>query len=74
MRYQQRIRDRREDKDLTQSQIAKVLKTSQRVYSRYETGFSEMPIKHLITLCKLYNVSADYILGFTNEPRKIKKP
>lgn len=66
--YQKRIRDLREDRDLTQTNIATALGIRQRVYSRYETGFNEMPIRHLITLCKLYNVSADYILGFTDTP------
>lgn len=70
--YRQRIKDLREDKDLTQTQIAMILYTNQRVYSRYETGQSKMPIHHLIKLCEFYNVSADYILGFTNEQRKIK--
>ena len=74
MTYQQRIRDLREDADLTQAQVAQKLGTSQRVYSRYETGYCEMPIRHLVTLCSFYNVSADYILGFTNDlkplPRK----
>lgn len=60
------IRELREDHDLKQSDIAKILGTTQQVYSRYENGINEMPIKHLITLCKLYNVSADYILGIDN--------
>lgn len=66
MQYVQRIRDLREDNDLTQTEVAKILNTNQKVYSRYETAENEMPIRHLITLCKFYNVSADYILGFTN--------
>lgn len=44
------------------SVIAKILKTTQQVYSRYENGITEMPIRHLITLSKFYKVSADYIL------------
>lgn len=71
--YQKRIRDLREDLDLTQENVAKALGIRQRVYSRYETGFNEMPIRHLITLCKLYDVSADYILGFTNEKTSLPK-
>ena len=70
MLYNQRIRDLREDRDLTQTQVAKELNTSQTVYSRYELGIRALPIEHLITLCKFYNVSADYILGFTNNPKK----
>ena len=57
------IKELREDRDLTQTDIAKLLGTTQQVYSRYENGENEMPIRHLITLCKFYNVSADYILG-----------
>ncbi len=56
------IRELREDNDLTQSEVAKFLGTTQQVYSRYENGENELPIRHLISLCKLYNVSADYIL------------
>ena len=61
--YVKRIRDLREDRDLTQEQIATVLGTSQTMYARYERGANELPIRHLLTLCKFYNVSADYILG-----------
>jgi transcriptional regulator with XRE-family HTH domain len=71
--YTKRIRDLREDKDLNQTDIAKVLHTNQRVYSNYEIGKRALPIDHLITLCKLYNVSADYILGFTDEPTPLPK-
>ena len=63
MIYAQRIRSLREDNDLTQTNIAEILGTNQKVYSRYETAENEMPIRHLIELCKFYNVSADYILG-----------
>ena len=62
-KYYDIIRELREDNDLKQSDIAKILKTTQQVYSRYEKGINEMPIRHIITLCKYYNVSADYILG-----------
>lgn len=61
--YVKRIRDLREDRDLTQQQIADILGTSQTMYARYERGANEMPIRHLLTLCKFYDVSADYILG-----------
>ncbi|MFR5875619.1 MAG: helix-turn-helix domain-containing protein [Eubacterium sp.] len=66
MDYVQRLRDLREDKDLNQNEIAKILGTSQGYYSKYELGKRELPIHHLITLCKFYNVSADYLLGFTD--------
>ena len=61
--YYDRLRELREDNDLTQSDIAKILNTTQQVYSRYEKGINQIPIHHLITLCKFYKVSADYILG-----------
>lgn len=72
MQYSQRIRDLREDADKTQKEIAELLKTTQGYYSKYELGIREMPIHHLITLCLYYNVSADYILGFTNIKRPLK--
>ena len=64
--YRIRIRELREDHDLSQVKVAEVLGTTQQVYSRYETGENEMPIIHLITLAKFYRVSADYILGLSN--------
>ena len=68
MNYIKRIRDLREDHDLTQQEIADVLGTSQTMYARYERGANELPIHHLLTLCLYYNVSADYILGRTDNP------
>ena len=65
--YKERIRELREDKDLSQTQIAQLLNTSQTVYSRYERGERKIPIDHLITLAKFYKTSTDYILGITNE-------
>ncbi|MBE6761322.1 MAG: helix-turn-helix transcriptional regulator [Ruminococcaceae bacterium] len=67
MKYIERIRALREDRDITQQAIADILGTSQTMYARYERGANEMPIRHIITLCEFYNVSADYILGFTNK-------
>ncbi len=67
MYYLQRLKDLREDMDLQQGDIAKLLKTTQPQYSRYETGERELPIRHLVTLCEFYGVSADYILGRTNK-------
>ena len=66
--YIERIRSLREDSDYTQSYVAAFLGTSQTMYARYERGANEMPIRHLIKLCKLYDVSADYMLGFS--PKK----
>jgi len=63
MKYVKIIRDLREDNDKTQSEIAEYLGTSQTMYARYERGANELPIHHLISLCKYYGVSADYILG-----------
>ncbi|MBQ8145544.1 MAG: helix-turn-helix transcriptional regulator [Clostridia bacterium] len=67
MNYIKRIRDLREDHDDTQQEIADLLGTSQTMYARYERGANELPIHHLIKLCKYYNVSADYILGIKDE-------
>ena len=61
--YIKRIKDLREDNDMTQQEVAEILGTSQTMYARYERGANEMPIRHLIALCKYYGVSADYILG-----------
>lgn len=61
--YNERLRELREDRDLSQAEVAEILKTTQQVYSRYENGINQIPIHHLITLCKFYTVSADYILG-----------
>ena len=60
--FVEKIRGLREDNDLTQKQVAEVLGTSQTMYARYERGANELPLHHLITLCKFYNVSADYLL------------
>ncbi len=65
--YVKRIRDLREDHDKTQQEIADYLGTSQTMYARYERGANELPIRHLIMLCKYYSVSADYILGLTDK-------
>lgn len=63
--YYEILRDLREDRDLTQKEIAAVLGTTQQVYSRYEKGVNEMPVRHIITLCRYYNVSADFVLGLS---------
>jgi len=66
--YVERLRDLREDHDLTQTQVAQYLGTTQQVYSRYEKGENELPIRHLIALCRLYKVSADEVLGLSDKP------
>lgn len=63
-----RIRDLREDHDLTQTQVAKQLNCSQQVYSNYELGQRDIPTDILIKLSAFYHVSVDYILGLTNNP------
>lgn len=73
MNYAQRIRDLREDCDINQTTVATYLNTSQTVYARYERGERPLPIEHLIKLCRYYNISADYILGFTNEAKQLPK-
>ncbi|PKB53871.1 transcriptional regulator [Clostridium sp. HMb25] len=67
MKYVKIIRDLREDNDLSQSQVAEYLGTSQTMYARYEREASELPVRHLLKLCELYGVSADYILGRVNK-------
>lgn len=68
-----RLRELREDKDLTQAQISKILNMSQTGYSKYETGENDVPTKILIELAKYYNVSVDYILGITNETKPYQR-
>ena len=70
MSYTKRLRDLREDADLTQAQVAAYLGTSQTMYARYERGANELPLRHLVRLCKLYGVSSDYILGLRDERKK----
>ena len=64
-----RIRDLREDRDLKQREVAALLNCSQQVYSNYELGQRDVPSETLIRLSRLYNVSVDYILGLTDEPK-----
>lgn len=65
----QRIKDLREDADLYQEDVAKILDTSQQQYSRWERGAQEIPLHHAITLAKFYKVSMDYLTGLTNDKR-----
>ncbi len=64
--YFRRLRDLREDNDLSQLQVAQLLSIQQTVYSRYERGFQNIPLEHLIFLADYYKVSVDYILGRTD--------
>lgn len=67
-----RIKDLREDRDLSQAEIAKVIQTTQQQYSKIETGKSDISGEKLARLAEFYNVSVDYILGLVNDPRPLK--
>ena len=68
-----RIKDLREDNDITQKELAAYLHIKQNTYSQYENGQRQLPIDILIALAKFYNTSTDYILGLTNETKPYKK-
>ena len=63
MDYRQRLRELREDRDLSQEELDRIIHKSQQGYSHIENGRAELKIEDLITLCKFYNVSADYMIG-----------
>ena len=67
-----RIRQIREDRDLSQETVARVIKTTQQQYSKIETGRADISGEKLILLCRFYNLSADYILGLSDEEKHIK--
>lgn len=67
MSYYPRLKDLREDHDLTQTDVAKILFITQQQYSLYEKGYRDIPTAALITLANLYNTSVDYILGITDD-------
>ena len=68
-----RLREIREDRDITQKEIAKILNISQVVYSRYETGIRLIPIDKLTKLAEYYKLPVDYILGLTDEKKPYPK-
>lgn len=70
MQYYPRLRDLREDMDLTQDQLVKILKMHKTTYTNYEQGKREPPFELIIKLAKFYNVSTDYIAGLTDIPIK----
>ena len=72
MDYRTRIRNIREDRDLTQSEIGKLLNKSQQGYNHIESGRAELKIDDLKKLCQFYNISADYLIGLTNTPKSYK--
>ena len=72
MNYYERLKDLREDRDLTQADIAKLLGTTRQQISKWETGVQMMGVDKYIKLASFYNVSADYLLGLIDTPRKLK--
>ena len=68
MNYRERIKNVREDHDLTQAQVGKLLDKSQQGYNHIEMGRAELKIDDLIRLCKFYDLSADYLIGLTDNP------
>lgn len=68
-----RLRNLREDKDLTQEKIASIIVCSQTTYSRYETGNIDIPVSILIKLALFYNTSMDYLVGLTDEKKPYKR-
>ena len=72
MDYRTRIKGIREDRDLTQAEIGKLLQKSQQGYNHIETGRAELKIEDLVKLCKFYNISADYLIGIIDEPQPLK--
>ena len=71
MGYYPRLRDLREDHDMTLEQIAEILGTSYQYYQKYEKGKQDIPLERIIILAKLYKVSIDYIVGLTDDKRGI---
>ena len=77
MDYRLRLRHIREDRDFTQSKIGKILNKSQQGYNHIETGRAELKIDDLKLLCDFYKLSADYLIGLSDEPKSVsiqKKP
>ena len=72
MDYRTRIKNIREDRDLTQSEIGKLIQKSQQGYNHIETGRAELKIEDLAKLCKFYNLSADYLIGLIDEQKQLK--
>ncbi len=73
MNYRERLRNIREDRDLTQAEIGKLLNKSQQGYSHIESGRAELKIDDLVTLCRFYNLSADYIIGLVSKPQSFQQ-
>lgn len=73
MDYRDRLRNIREDRDLTQAEIGEVLNKSQQGYNHIEIGRAELKIDDLVALCRFYNLSADYIIGLVDKPVSFKR-
>ncbi len=73
MYYYQRLRDMREDNDLKQEAVAKIIDTTQEQYSRYERGTREIPLHSMIKLAEFYKVSMDYMCGLVDTPLPLKR-
>ena len=69
MNYRERMRAVREDRDMTQAEVGKLLNKSQQGYNHIESGRAELKIDDLMTLCRYYDLSADYLIGLTDEPK-----
>lgn len=72
MDYRRRLREIREDRDLTQAELGNVLDKSQQGYNHIETGRAELKIDDLVKLCQFYDLSADYIIGLTSTPKSYR--
>ena len=70
--YRTRLRDVREDHDLTQADVGKLINKSQQGYNHIETGRAELKIDDLVKLCQFYDLSADYLIGLTNKAKSYK--
>ena len=72
MTYRERLKNIREDRDLTQAQVGKLLNKSQQGYNHIETGRAELKIEDLVKLCRYYDLSADYLIGLIDKPVSYK--
>ena len=72
MDYRRRLRDVREDRDLTQAEVGEILNKTQQGYNHIEAGRAELKIDDLVKLCRYYNLSADYLIGLTSKPKSYK--
>ena len=72
MDYRKRLRDVREDRDLTQAEIGEIINKTQQGYNHIEAGRAELKIDDLVKLCRYYSLSADYLIGLTSKPKSYK--